>query len=162
MADVCKGAVDECLHCGTRRDEPCSQFIGRDTAMAACPNAWASLGVVGTSTANAPQAVRDAAKLVEDYFRNVGRLVWTLGGVQSVQQRDAGIETVTWVLDDQPKPNDERTVLINVVAEDVALVRDGFWSDGKWHDGDGWEIRQSKVVAWSEKPKGLVSGRAGG
>jgi hypothetical protein len=40
----------------------------------------------------APQAVREAAKLVDDYFRNAGRLVWTLGGIQSVQQ-SASTET---------------------------------------------------------------------
>ncbi|MFG6462285.1 DUF551 domain-containing protein [Roseateles sp. DXS20W] len=33
-----------------------------------------------------PQSVRDAAKRVDEYFRNTGRLVWTLGGIQSVQQ----------------------------------------------------------------------------
>lgn len=35
---------------------------------------------------NTPQAIIDAAKQVEDYFRNAGKLVWALGGLQSVQQ----------------------------------------------------------------------------
>lgn len=101
-----------------------------------------------------PQAVRDAAQTVEQYFRNAGRLIWTLGGIQSVQQGTPfTTELVSWITDGTT-PDDERTVLINVVTEDVALVRDGFWSDGKWHDAEGWEIRQAKVVAWSEKPKG--------
>jgi len=111
---------------------------------------------------NIPQAVQEAAGLVEQYFRNIGRLVWTLGGIQSAQQgAGSATELVTWVTDGSV-PNDERTVLINVATEDVALVRDGFWTGQAWHDGDGWEIRRSKVVAWSEKPKGLISGRVAG
>jgi hypothetical protein len=115
------------------------------------------------SMTNLPQSVRDAARCVEEYFRNTGRLVWTLGGIQSVQQGAAAAttETVAWITDSQTLPSDERTVLINVVTADVDLVRDGFWSEGKWHDGDGWEIRQARVVAWGEKPKGLKLAAAG-
>jgi len=69
----------------------------------------------------------------------------------------AGVEMVCWIT--EGLPDDERTVLINVVTEDVALVRDGFCSEGKWHDGDGWEIRRGTVLAWSEKPKGLAAWR---
>lgn len=72
-------------------------------------------------------------------------------------------EAVRWITDVAVKPDSNRTVLIFLASKDVEVVQDGFWSDLEscWHDASGWPLRNVRVPAWAEKPKGPCLAAAG-